>query len=213
MPEPEIARRCGACGAAVRGAARFCPQCGQSMSDAHDDTGAQSSALSQPALVEEAERVASSLSGRLAARAGDEAEDADARGSTASATNDAETGAQSPITQTRTEQSSTTQETSRATSAPSSIPSSTAQPSDDAAAQPQKIQTPGEGATVGVRQRAATVGASVGDSLRPRVGRLRERSVVVLDEAADDPGLRFVLVAAALFVVAFLLFVFSFVLR
>lgn len=213
MSEPEIARRCGACGAAVRGAARFCPQCGQSMADAQRDTGAQVRASAQPALVEEAERVASSLSGRLAARAGDEAEDADARGSAASATNDANTGAQSPITQTRTEQSSTIQETSIATNTPPAIPSATAQPSDDAAAQPQKIQTPNDGATVGVRQRAATVGASVGDSLRPRVGRLRERSVVVLDEAADDPGLRFVLVAVALFVVAFLLFVFSFVLR
>jgi cobalamin biosynthesis Mg chelatase CobN len=183
------------------------------MADAHDDTGAQVSALSQPALVEEAERVASSLSGRLAARAGDEAEDADARSSTASATNDAHTGAQSPLTQTQAAQPSTTQETSRATNTPSSSPSATVQPADDAAAQPQKIQTPNDGATVGVRQRAATVGASVGDSLRPRVGRLRERSVVVLDEAADDPGLRFVLVAVALFFVAFLLFIFSFVLR
>jgi cobalamin biosynthesis Mg chelatase CobN len=183
------------------------------MADAHDDTGTQVNASSPPALVEEAERVASSLSGRLAARAGDEAEAADARGSAPGATNDTNTAAQSPLTQTRTEQSSTTQETSRATNAPSSIPSATAQPSDDAAAQPQKIQTPNDGATVGVRQRAATVGASVGDSLRPRVGRLRERSVVVLDEAADDPGLRFVLVAVALFVVAFLLFIFSFVLR
>jgi cobalamin biosynthesis Mg chelatase CobN len=196
----------------VRGAARFCPQCGQSMADAQHDTGAQVRASAQPALVEEAERIASSLSGRLAARAGDEAEDADARGSTASATNDANTVAQSPITQTQAEQPSTTQD-SIATNTPSAITSSTAQPSNDAAAQPQKIQTPNDKATVGVRQRAAAVGASVGDSLRPRVGRLRERSVVVLDEAADDPGLRFVLVATALFVVAFLLFIFSFVLR
>jgi hypothetical protein len=197
----------------VRGAARFCPQCGQSMADAHDDAGPQVRASAQPALVEEAERIASSLSGRLATRAGDEAEDADARGSTPGATNDANTGAQPPITQTRAEPSSTTQETSIVTNTRSSIPSATAQPADDAAAQPQKIQTPNEEATVGVRQRAASVGAGVGDSLRPRVGRLRERSVVVLDEAADDPGLRFVLVAVALFVVAFLLFVFSFVLR
>src|SRR5881227_609153 len=152
MSEPEIAHRCSSCGAAVRGAARFCPQCGQSMADAHDDTGAQVRASAQPALVEEAERIASSLSGRLAARTGDEAEDADVRGSIASATHDANTDAQSSITQTQTEQSS-----------------------GDAAAQPQKIQTPNDKATVGVRQRAAAVGASVGDSLRPRVGRLRER--------------------------------------
>jgi hypothetical protein len=212
MSEPEIARRCGACGAAVRGAARFCPQCGQSMADAQHDTGAQVRASSQPALVEEAERVASSLSGRLAARADDEAEDADAREDAASATNDANTGAQTSITQTQESQPPATQ-ASIVTDTPSAIPSATVQPADDAAAQPQKIQAPNDGATVGVRQRAAAVGASVGDSLRPRVGRLRERSVVVLDEATDDPGLRFVLVAVALFVVAFLLFIFSFVLR
>lgn len=32
--EPEIARRCTACGAAVRGRAKFCPQCGLNMSEA-----------------------------------------------------------------------------------------------------------------------------------------------------------------------------------
>src|SRR5947207_13871580 len=61
--EPEIARRCMTCGAAVRGRARFCPQCGQDMSEAPT--------LNRPALVEEptssaplvdeAERVARAL--------------------------------------------------------------------------------------------------------------------------------------------------------
>ena len=32
--EPEIARRCVACGAAVRGRAKFCPQCGSDMGEA-----------------------------------------------------------------------------------------------------------------------------------------------------------------------------------
>ena len=34
MSEPEIARRCVACGAAVRGRAKFCPQCGSDMGEA-----------------------------------------------------------------------------------------------------------------------------------------------------------------------------------
>ena len=45
-----------------------------------------------------------------------------------------------------------------------------------------------------------------------RVGRLREASIVVLDEAHDDPALRFVLVAAALFVVFLLILLFSHIL-
>jgi hypothetical protein len=45
-----------------------------------------------------------------------------------------------------------------------------------------------------------------------RVGRLREASVVVLDEAQDDPALRFVLVAVALFVISLLILLFSHIL-
>jgi hypothetical protein len=193
--EPEIARRCGICGAAVRGAARFCPQCGQSMAGAHE-TAPQVKMSAQPALVEEAERVASSLSGRLAAHGVDDAADANERASvkTDAASEPARDGevvaaAQSPQTATRS-------------------PSA-----DDAADESRKVQGANDEATIGVRQRAAAVGAGVGEALRPRVDRLRERSVVVLDEAADDPGLRFVLVTVALFVVALLLYVFSFVLR
>lgn len=51
----------------------------------------------------------------------------------------------------------------------------------------------------GVRQRAASVGGAVGENLRPRVERLREASTVVFDEASDDPGLRFVIIAGLLF--------------
>jgi hypothetical protein len=39
---------------------------------------------------------------------------------------------------------------------------------------------------------------AVEGKIAPRVERLRHASTVVLDEAADDPGLRFVLVAAVL---------------
>ena len=36
MSEPEIARRCTACGASVRQRAMFCPQCGHPVSQAQD---------------------------------------------------------------------------------------------------------------------------------------------------------------------------------
>jgi len=64
----------------------------------------------------------------------------------------------------------------------------------------------------GVRGRAAVLGASVGESLKPRVERLREASSVVIDEAADDPGVRFLVIAAVLFLLFLLLWLLSFTL-
>ena len=59
-----------------------------------------------------------------------------------------------------------------------------------------------------IRQRAA----SVGENLRPRVEKLREASTVVFDEASDDPGLRFVIVAALLFLLFLFILLFSYIL-
>jgi len=68
------------------------------------------------------------------------------------------------------------------------------------------------GARGRIGRRAATVGASVGENLRPRVEKLREASTVVLDEASDDPGLRFLIVAAVLFILFLFIFLFSYIL-
>lgn len=56
--------------------------------------------------------------------------------------------------------------------------------------------------------------ARVREGTRARVGRMREEAIVVLEETPDDSGLRFVLAAAALFVVFLvLLFLSTTVLR
>lgn len=47
------------------------------------------------------------------------------------------------------------------------------------------------------------------EKLRPRMERVRQSSSVVLDEAADDPSLRFVLIAAALFLLFIVLLLLS----
>ncbi len=47
------------------------------------------------------------------------------------------------------------------------------------------------------------------ENLRPRVAKLRQASSTMLDEAADDPGLRFVLIAAVHFIFTVALLVFS----
>jgi hypothetical protein len=51
----------------------------------------------------------------------------------------------------------------------------------------------------GKLQRAATRARGVEGDMKQRARKVREISGVVLDEAGDDPSLRFVLVAAVLF--------------
>ncbi len=63
-----------------------------------------------------------------------------------------------------------------------------------------------------MRRASASVGASVGENLRPRVEKLRGASTIVFDEAADDPGLRFVIVAVVLFVLFLFILLFSYIL-
>lgn len=74
-------------------------------------------------------------------------------------------------------------------------------------------KTAAQGETRGrLGRRAASVGASVGETVRPRVDKLREASTVVFDEATDDPGLRFVIVAAVLFLLFLFILLFSYIL-
>jgi hypothetical protein len=54
-----------------------------------------------------------------------------------------------------------------------------------------------------VKQRRRSV-AIMEDNVRPRVEKLRDASMGVLEDASEDSGLRFVLVAIALFLVALL---------
>lgn len=50
---------------------------------------------------------------------------------------------------------------------------------------------------------------AVEGKIAPRVEKLRQASTVMFDEAADDPGLRFVLVAALLIILSFVLLLLS----
>jgi hypothetical protein len=216
----------------VRGTARFCPQCGQPLAEGASADAAQASPRAP--LVDEAERVASSLSGRLAARESN-AREPDTHAPDDAALKDANVSAadvlvaddgatrrdvsdQRLVADNRdgaSRASTSTASGEHASSSTTSVERASTSAADEpaAAVADESAAIAGESAAGRVRQRAAAVGATVGGSLRPRVGRLRERSVVVLDEAADDPGVRFVVVAAALFFVALLLYVFSFVLR
>jgi hypothetical protein len=152
-------------------------------------------------LAQEAERVAASLSGRLG--------EAPAHDPESSSDNHAharifEDDAARP--------SVVTPETARASGAQPGEFHEVVAEADDARARDDAAARSTEQHRGGVRGRAAAVGASVGETLKPRVERLREASSVVIDEATDDPGVRFLVIAAVLFLLFLLLWLLSFTL-
>jgi hypothetical protein len=56
------------------------------------------------------------------------------------------------------------------------------------------------------RHRISSAREAVGEKIAPRMEKLRQASNVMLDEAAYDPSLRFVLVAVAILVLTIVLF-------
>ena len=146
MSKPEIARRCPICGASIREAAAFCPQCGEDTWQNLEEKPT-TSVVTTP-LVD-------------LSPAQDEA-------------NSKGPGAESDQAK--------------------------LEPKEDAATPPQ--ETPAGKAPGKVRdkiQRATTLARDVEGDVIHRVQKVRQMSSVVLDEAGYDPSLRFVLVAAALF--------------
>ena len=148
MAKPEIARRCSVCGASIREAAVFCPQCGAELPQQNLEEKPTTSVVTTPLDV---------LSPHQ-----DEADPEVHR---------AESDEYKP------------------------------EPMEGAATPAEKI--PAGKAHVGkVRdkiQRATTLARDVEGDVIHRVQKVRQMSSVVLDEAGYDPSLRFVLVAAALF--------------
>ncbi len=148
MSKPEIARRCSACGASIREAAVFCPQCGEKLAWQNLEEKPTTSVVTTP-LVD-------------------------------LAPGDGEANRKGRSTEADEEKT---------------------EPTEGAATPPQK--TPAGKAPLGkVRdkiQRATTLARDVEGDVIHRVQKVRQISSVVLDEAGYDPSLRFVLVAAALF--------------
>jgi hypothetical protein len=146
MSKPEIARRCSACGASIREAATFCPQCGEHLSPQDADGKPTTSVVTTP-LVEFSAEPDPNRKARTEL-------DKEKRGAVG-------------------------------------------------AASKASRETRSEKAPVGkVRdkiQRATNLARDVEGDVIHRVQAVRKMSSVVLDEAGYDPSLRFVLVAAGLF--------------
>lgn len=184
--EPEIARRCKSCGAAIRARSAFCPQCGVAQAEA----GAQHA----PAAINTSAATAEASQRTTA---------------------DAPPAAEKIASATQADVSLKTDGARMETPAPESVrahdAASTGTP--PVVNQPQTSDaSPGAVAVddaQGKRQRVTTVNAAprifADDGVRHRADKLRRASNVVLDEAAADPSLRFVLVAAALIIISVLL--------
>lgn len=152
MPEPEIARRCHACGASIRDHAAFCPECGKEQKITAELNAADSQETQATTIVE-----TTPLTDK-------------------------------PIpTQQLTKERSADGVVKQQPPAPASLP---------------KKSTAGTHLVAGARDkvhRATDLAKNVGGDVVQRGHKLREMSSVVLDEASYDPSLRFVLVAAGLF--------------
>jgi len=233
---PEISRRCLACGAAGRAGARFCPQCGNPLAAEGGDApaagregqgdgraGAEPHALDREvsgrpaanvpptrtaqawaeddeepldlgptretvALTREAvgptrETPASTFAGEVAGRPEPGSSGADARASAGGSNAPHAAGA------------------SHAAFAPGFASGGAAD--ERGAAGERAGAAAGEGGA-GRSKRAA---ARVRETVMPRVEKMRDEALVVLEETPDDSGLRFVVIAVALFAL-FLLFLF-----
>ena len=183
MSLPEISRRCLSCGAAVRAGSRFCQQCGKALEAepaAHvpEERGAEAARASVPPTGEWA-RPAAEESPRAKEWTPPTKEFAAFEESAGVAEAQSAPAEQMPAAAVGGE-------------VEPSAPVAGASESREEA-----IQAAEDSGRAGdLRGRVARVR----EGTRARVGRMREEAIVVLEETPDDSGLRFVLAAAALFV-------------
>ena len=172
MPNPEIARRCRACGASVRAGVQFCPQCGQAMVKSvvfvHPTPDPPETSVRAKVNADEARRT------DLAA-----------------------------------ERKSEPPSTAGPVRAPDFTPPARAAARDQRAASGTNARAKDPAGGRQMVKRRPRHAAAEDNSLLPRVEKLRQASVDVLDEAADDPSLRFVIISVTLFLCFLLIFLAS----
>lgn len=184
--EPEIARRCKACGASVRSRAGYCPQCGAALHPEQSNPVADLAATvdAQPEQPELAMESAASASGVL--------------------TTESAMAATSPVLAATSEENAPTVQATDENHAAGESAAMEGSPAADGAIATAAAAAPTRRHRVKVAARDAVEG-----KIAPRVEKLRHASTVMLDEAADDPGLRFVLVAAVLIIFSLVLLLLS----
>ena len=184
MSKPEIFRRCLGCGVSVRTRARFCPQCGRVI--AEESPPAQSVTTQMKSLRRASDREAGTGAGSASdatAEKDDESEPAPAAGITPGPSNRAVLYSE--------------KEGAAKEAAANPVSASVA------TSEPLRQNGASEAAPSPPRRRRSSI--MVEENVMPHVEKIRETSLIMFDEASDDPGMRFVLIAVALFLI-FLLF-------
>ncbi len=180
MSEPEISRRCRSCGASIREQAFFCSQCGKELTK-HDSVGEQNPDTQRDA--QSAQPSSSPVTAPLV--------DAPPAENTEGSEGPPIEAGKKPV------------ESAKPTEPlkPKSQQAvSTAEPANRRQPAERPREQPHPGSVRDKIQRATTLARDVEGDVIHRVQKVREISTVVLDEAGYDPSLRFVLVAAVLFI-------------
>lgn len=209
--EPEISHRCTSCGASVRGHALFCPECGHPLTRktakegqdgspvAESESAVEAAAPDEPAAEEveptpSSDPVTETPAASETTAKGDPSPESDAAGE--SVVESAKPSAVEPAPELA----------KPVTPQPERQPGRLLTGRDRAAASTalaaNKARTKIQKATTAARDKLE-------DNVRPRVDKIRQASTVVLEEASDDPSVRFILVAGALFVLFLILLLLS----
>ncbi|HEX5706972.1 MAG TPA: zinc ribbon domain-containing protein [Pyrinomonadaceae bacterium] len=210
MSLPEISRRCRACGASVRAGGRFCQQCGTKLGEGE---AAAAVAESDAAMID-------TVRERDEARAADAPHATSPRDAQTSSPQDAQTS--SPQDARALNPREPKASNAVASDSPSGIfqrphapPRATPAPDEAQKGVPDSAApAPAPGAASAdaplARGRRA---AAMRESLRPRVERVRDASMGVIEEASEDTGLRFVLISVGVFLLFLLLLLLNYVLQ
>ena len=173
MSKPEIVRRCQTCGASIREAAAFCPECGEGVASRENEGKRNRSAATTPLVQlasgqDETDPIRRPESVREKLETDDAAIPRDAIGRRARFREEGGKPGKTPV---------------------------------------GKVRDAPVGKVRDKIQRAGNLAREVEGDMKHRVQKVRQLSSVVLDEAGYDPSLRFVLVAAALFLLFILVMV------
>ena len=172
MAKPKIARRCPVCGASIRKAALFCPQCGEELVQQNLQAKPAKSVVTTPLVDSLPVQDTPDVEGPRADHDEEKLEPVDEE-------------KLEPVDEEKLEP----------------VDEEKLEPLEGGDIPAQKTPTvKAPAATVRNKiQRATNLARDGGGDMIHRVQKVRQISSVVLDEAGYDPSLRFVLVAAALF--------------
>jgi hypothetical protein len=198
MSEPEISHRCLSCGASHRGHALFCPQCGAPLDPPKGDS-----------KVNDAGSAAAGAEANHATDA--EAKKVDATATEGKKAHAAEASLPRRRRSDRDEKASAAAAMKVSGNSPqgSNGKSGKSSPPRGGQGDERSKGSRGDKARRNIQRATAAARDVVGDNVRPRVEKIKHASNVVIEEASDDPSLRFILVAGLLFLVFVVLLVIS----